>query len=54
MVAVHVTHPGDERDAQRLIEDWQRWDPGVELVQVSSAHRRLDEPLTADPVVAAH
>ncbi|MBE3011521.1 APC family permease [Microbispora sp. NEAU-D428] len=45
VVAVNVTHPGDEREARRFIEDWQRWDPGVELVQVSGAHRRLDEPL---------
>ncbi|MGW6504200.1 APC family permease [Nonomuraea angiospora] len=45
VVAVNVTHPEDERQARAFVEDWDRWDPGVELVQLFDAHRRLDEPL---------
>jgi amino acid transporter len=45
VVAVNVTHPEDERDARRFVEDWERWHPDVELVQVFDAHRRLDVPL---------
>ncbi|MFF5209191.1 APC family permease [Streptosporangium sp. NPDC000396] len=45
VVAVNVTYPGDEREAQRFVEDWERWHPDVELVQVFDAHRRLDAPL---------
>ncbi|MET9248914.1 APC family permease [Nonomuraea sp. NPDC003709] len=45
VVAVNVTHPEDERQARTFVDDWDRWDPGVELVQLFDAHRRLDEPL---------
>ncbi|MER6006231.1 APC family permease [Nonomuraea angiospora] len=45
VVAVNVTHPEDERQARAFVDDWDRWDPGVELVQLFDAHRRLDEPL---------
>ncbi|MFG1704265.1 APC family permease [Nonomuraea sp. M3C6] len=45
VVAVNVTNPEDERQARAFVEDWDRWDPGVELVQLFDAHRRLDEPL---------
>jgi amino acid transporter len=45
VVAVNVTHPEDERQARAFVEDWDRWDPGVELVQLFDARRRLDEPL---------
>ncbi|MFI7129385.1 APC family permease [Nonomuraea sp. NPDC050153] len=45
VVAVNVTHPEDERQARAFVEDWDRWDPGVELVQLFDAHRHLDEPL---------
>lgn len=45
MVAVNVTHPEDEQDARRFVDDWGRWHPDVELVQLFDAHRRLDEPL---------
>ncbi|MEV0615359.1 APC family permease [Nonomuraea sp. NPDC050404] len=45
VVAVNVTHPEDERQARAFVEDWERWEPGVELVQLFDAHRRLDEPL---------
>lgn len=47
VVAVNITHPEDERQARAFVEDWERWDPGVELVQLYDAHRRLDEPLLA-------
>ncbi|MGW4959639.1 APC family permease [Nonomuraea sp. NPDC004186] len=45
VVAVNVTHPEDERQARAFVDDWDRWDPGVELVQLFDARRRLDEPL---------
>lgn len=45
VVAVNVTHPGDERAARGFVEGWERWHPEVELVQLLDAHRRLDEPL---------
>lgn len=45
VVAVNITHPEDERQARAFAEDWDRWDPGVELVQLFDAHRRLDQPL---------
>ncbi|MBE1584022.1 amino acid permease [Nonomuraea angiospora] len=41
VVAVNVTHPEDERQARAFVEDWDRWDPGVELVQLFDAHRRM-------------
>ncbi|MEV0386843.1 APC family permease [Nonomuraea sp. NPDC050643] len=45
VVAVNITHPEDERQARAFAEDWDRWHPGVELVQLFDAHRRLDQPL---------
>ncbi|MER5326858.1 amino acid permease [Streptosporangium roseum] len=45
VVAVNVTHPEDEPDGRRFVEDWERWHPDVELVRLFDAHRRLDEPL---------
>ncbi|MEO3869992.1 APC family permease [Nonomuraea sp. B12E4] len=45
VVAVNVTHPDDEEEARTFMADWERWDPGVELVRLSDEHRRLDEPL---------
>ncbi|MER5621605.1 APC family permease [Streptosporangium sp. NPDC002544] len=45
VVAVNITHPEDESEARRFVEDWERWHPGVELVQLFDAHRRLDTPL---------
>lgn len=45
VVAVNITHPEDERQARALVDDWDRWEPRVELVQLFDAHRRLDEPL---------
>ncbi|SDH57442.1 APC family permease [Nonomuraea jiangxiensis] len=45
VVAVNVTHPDDEGEARTFMADWERWDPGVELVRLSDGHRRLAEPL---------
>ncbi|MFI6500271.1 APC family permease [Nonomuraea typhae] len=45
VVAVHITHPEDEGAARRFVEDWERWHPDVELVQLFDARRRLDDPL---------
>jgi amino acid transporter len=45
VVVVNVTHPEDEAQARAFVEDWERWAPEVELVQLFDAHRRLDVPL---------
>ncbi|MFC6081247.1 APC family permease [Sphaerisporangium aureirubrum] len=45
VVAVNITHPEDEKTARLFVEDWERWQPDVELVQIFDAHRRLDTPL---------
>ncbi|MER6951784.1 APC family permease [Nonomuraea sp. NPDC000554] len=45
VVAVNITHPEDEEDARRFVDEWERWHPEVELVQLYDAHRRLDVPL---------
>ncbi|WIX98398.1 APC family permease [Amycolatopsis mongoliensis] len=41
--AVHVVHPEDDRAA--FVEAWERWHPGVPLVQLHDERRRLGEPL---------
>jgi len=43
--AVHVTHPDDEAATKKFLEAWEKWDPGVPLVQLHDARRRLGEPL---------
>ncbi|MFE3453737.1 APC family permease [Nonomuraea sp. NPDC059194] len=45
VVAVNITHSEDGRQADALMDDWERWNPGVKLVQLYDARRRLDEPL---------
>ncbi|WP_369379150.1 APC family permease [Streptomyces sp. cg36] len=47
--AVTVTHPDDEdrRAAEALRRDWQLWNPGVELVELHSAHRTVGRPVAA-------
>ncbi|SDG52812.1 Amino acid transporter [Sinosporangium album] len=45
VVAVNVTHPDDEGEAHAFVEQWERWDPGVELVQVFDPRFRTAEPL---------
>ena len=43
IVAVHVSD--DEERDKKLIEKWERWDPGVELVIIRSPYRLLMRPL---------
>ncbi|WP_326835071.1 APC family permease [Amycolatopsis rhabdoformis] len=43
--AVHVTHPGDEHVDEEFVEAWERWHPGVTLVQLHDERRRLGQPL---------
>lgn len=43
--AVHVVHPEDEGAASAFVEEWERWHPGVALVQVHDERRRLGAPL---------
>lgn len=46
--AVTVTHP-DEEDREALAalrRDWELWNPGVELVELSSEHRTVGRPVS--------
>ncbi|WP_410649753.1 APC family permease [Amycolatopsis sp. cmx-4-54] len=43
--AVHVTHPDDGHSARDFLADWEKWHPGVALVQLHDERRRLGEPL---------
>jgi amino acid transporter len=45
VVAVNITPSDDEEERRRFADDWERWDPGVELVQLTDDRRRLDQPL---------
>ncbi|GAA2408772.1 APC family permease [Nonomuraea africana] len=45
VVAVNIGHPDDAGEARGFAEAWQRWHPGVELVQLFDVHRRLAKPL---------
>ncbi|MFE2553090.1 APC family permease [Streptomyces sp. NPDC059355] len=46
--AVTVTHsaPEDRKNAEALRRDWELWDPGVELVEVTSPTRALGRPVS--------
>ncbi|MFD5250421.1 APC family permease [Amycolatopsis sp. NPDC058340] len=43
--AVHVVHPDDGQSARDFVADWEKWHPGVTLVQLHDERRRLGEPL---------
>jgi amino acid transporter len=45
LVAVHVTD--DAEEAHQLRQQWQEWQPGVELVIIESPYRSLAGPLLA-------
>jgi hypothetical protein len=45
VVAVNVTYAEDEADARRFAEEWDRWHPDVELIQIFDPRRRLTDPL---------
>ncbi|ORT60720.1 APC family permease [Streptomyces sp. CB03238] len=47
--AVTVCHPGpdDRAQSEALERDWALWDPGVELIRLSSARRSLGRPIAA-------
>ncbi|WP_331445763.1 APC family permease [Streptomyces xanthochromogenes] len=53
--AVTVSHPDEEdrRDMEALRRDWELWNPGVELVELTSQHRSLGRPV-ADYVRRVH
>ncbi|MFI6469040.1 APC family permease [Streptomyces sp. NPDC050516] len=53
--AVTVSHPDEEdrRDMEALRRDWELWNPGVELVELTSQHRSLGRPV-ADYVSRVH
>ncbi|ANW20300.1 APC family permease [Streptomyces clavuligerus] len=47
--AVTVTHQQDQEDreaSQALRRDWERWNPGVELVELHSEHRTIGRPVS--------
>jgi amino acid transporter len=43
--AVYVGHPDDESAAKEFLDAWERWNPGVRLVQLHDERRRLGVPL---------
>ncbi|MFI5801773.1 APC family permease [Streptomyces sp. NPDC051561] len=45
--AVTVTHhePEDRASALALLRDWELWNPGVDLVELPSAHRTVGRPV---------
>ncbi len=51
VMAVTVVHTApdaeDRQAAEALRRDWELWQPGVPLVEVPDAHRRLGRPLVA-------
>ncbi|MEU8779426.1 APC family permease [Streptomyces sp. NPDC048606] len=49
VLAVTVTHsaPEDLRATEALRRDWELWDPGVELVELSSPTRSLGRPVSS-------
>ncbi|MFI6050455.1 APC family permease [Streptomyces violascens] len=53
--AVTVSHPDEEDrlDTEALRRDWELWNPGVELVELTSQHRSLGRPV-ADYVSRVH
>ncbi|MGW6457344.1 APC family permease [Streptomyces sp. NPDC055078] len=46
--AVTVSHPDDEdqEETRELRRDWELWNPGVELVELHSAHRTIGRPVS--------
>ncbi|MFE6752425.1 APC family permease [Streptomyces sp. NPDC057684] len=49
VLAITVTHPApeDRREAEALHRDWELWNPGVDLVELSSPTRALGRPVSA-------
>ncbi|MDR3034413.1 MAG: APC family permease [Kitasatospora sp.] len=46
VTVVHTTpDPEDRAAAEALRRDWELWRPGVELVEIPDAHRRLGQPI---------
>ncbi|MEV5960318.1 APC family permease [Kribbella sp. NPDC051952] len=43
--AVNASDPDDVRDFNKLIADWERWNPGVPLVALTDDRRRLTDPI---------
>ncbi|MFF1398173.1 APC family permease [Streptomyces sp. NPDC058287] len=49
VLAITVTHPApeDRREAEALHRDWELWNPGVDLVELTSPTRALGRPVSA-------
>ncbi|TDD79618.1 APC family permease [Actinomadura rubrisoli] len=45
VVAVRVVHPEEADARRRFLAEWERWEPGVELVLVNGERLRLVEPI---------
>jgi hypothetical protein len=45
VVAVRVVHPEELPANREFVDQWERWDPGVELDLFSDDHRQLVEPI---------
>ena len=48
--AVNASDPDDVRAFNRLLTDWERWNPGVPLVALADDRRRLTDPIVRDYV----
>ncbi|MFF8956111.1 APC family permease [Streptomyces sp. NPDC014894] len=46
--AVTVTHPDaeDRAESRALRRDWERWNPGIDLVELHSEHRTIGRPVS--------
>jgi hypothetical protein len=45
VVAVRIVHPDELAINRRFVDEWERWDPGVELDLINDDYRRLVEPI---------
>jgi amino acid transporter len=45
VVAVRIVHPDELAANRTFVDEWERWDPGVELDLINDDHRRLVEPI---------
>lgn len=45
VVAVRVVHPDEPEDKQTFLDQWEHWNPGVELKLINDEHRRMVHPI---------
>jgi hypothetical protein len=45
VVAVRIVHPDELAANRTFVDEWERWDPGVELDLINDDYRRLVQPI---------